>query len=188
MTSPDRTVIEEADRRLVEGLRQDDPASIAAIYDSYGALAYGLALRTVGAAAEAEDIVQEAFLALWRQAGRLDPSRGIRSYLLTIVHNKAIDRLRQRRRKNETPLDPALPYVAGGRGPEEAAEALSERETVLSALQQLPEEQRLAIELTYFKGFTINEAATRLQVPVGTVKSRLRLALGRLRTRLVGLR
>jgi RNA polymerase sigma-70 factor (ECF subfamily) len=187
MTSPDRNVIEEADRLLVEGLRKDDSASIAAIYDAYGALAYGLALRTVGAAAEAEDVVQEAFLALWRQASRLDPSRGIRSYLLTIVHNKAIDRLRQRGRKNEMPLDPALPYPSPGRGPEEAAEAQSERDSVLQALQQLPEEQRLAVELTYFNGFTINEAAARLRVPVGTVKSRLRLALGRLRTRLVAI-
>jgi RNA polymerase sigma-70 factor (ECF subfamily) len=184
MSTPDRTVIEETEKRWVEGLRQNDSASIAAIYDTYGALAYGLALRIVGATAEAEDVVQEAFLALWRQAGRLDPSQGIKSYLLTIVHHKAIDRLRRHVRKPETPLDPAAPYPALDRGPEESAERASEREVIRDALSQLPEEQRLAVEMTYFMGLTTNEAAARLQVPVGTVKSRLRLALTRLRTRL----
>lgn len=170
---------------MIEGLRRDDAASLAAIYDAYGGIAYGLAFHTLRVTGEAEDVVQDSFLALWRQADRLDPDRGLRSYLLTIVHNKAVDRLRQRGRKHETPLDLDLPIGSAVGNPEEAAERLSDRETVRAALRDLPAEQRQAIELTYFGGLTINEAASRLRVPIGTVKSRLRLALSRLRSRLV---
>lgn len=154
---------------------------MASLYDAYGALAYGLAVRTLGRSPEAEDVVQEAFLALWRQAARLDPSRSVRSYLLTIVHNKAVDRLRHRSRRPEVGLDREAPMAREAADPVEFAEALENRELVRRALSELPEEQRSAVEMAYFGGLTASEVADRLRVPVGTVKSRLRLALMHMR-------
>jgi RNA polymerase sigma-70 factor (ECF subfamily) len=178
-------MIEERDeRRLIDGLRRDDRDSLAAVYDAYGSLAYGLALRVVGSQAEAEDVVQESFLALWRQAERLDPERGLRAYLLAIVHRRAIDRLRRRGRRPEAELDTELPLPSGDEDPADTAVRNSERETVRAALVVLSPEQRRTVEMVYFLGLTMTEAAERLRIPVGTVKSRLRLALGRLRQEL----
>jgi RNA polymerase sigma-70 factor (ECF subfamily) len=185
LTSSGRTIDEGGEKRLIEGLLRNDSETIAAIYDAHSGIAYGLAARLLGMNQEAEDVVQESFLALWRQAERLDPSRGIRSYLLTIVHNKAVDRVRRRGRRNETLLDPMAPLPATGGDPVESAERLADRESVRGALQGLPEEQRRTVEMTYFNGLTINEVAARMGVPAGTVKSRLRLALGHLRRGLV---
>jgi len=175
---------ERHERELVEGLRKDDRESLAAVYDAYGALAYGLALRIVGSQTEAEDVVQESFLALWRQADRLDAEKGLRSYLLSIVHHRAIDRLRGRGRRPETELDLDLPIPSNDEDPADTAARNSERETVRAALVVLPAEQRRTVEMVYFHGLTMSEAAERLSIPVGTVKSRLRLALGRLRQEL----
>ena len=172
---------EEEERRLINGLRDNDRASLEAIYDAYCSAAYALALRVLGEAAEAEDAVQESFLALWRQAARLDPARGIRSYLFTIVHNKAIDRVRQRGRKAETHLDLEAPFAAPSDGPEETVTRGEEQQSVREALLSLPDEQRHTVLLAYFDGLTINEVATHMRVPAGTVKSRLRLALTRMR-------
>ncbi len=181
MTQAERTIDEEADRRLIEGLRNNDRESLATIYDTYSGIAYGMALHALGSASEAEDVVQDSFLALWRQSARLDPSRGVRSYLLTIVHNKAVDRLRQRGRRPETALDLDAPLPAAGDGPEETVTRESERQTVREALVSLPAEQRRTIEMAYYTGLTLAEVASRMQVPLGTVKSRLRLAMGHLR-------
>jgi RNA polymerase sigma-70 factor (ECF subfamily) len=184
MTSVERTADEENERRLIEGLRNDDREALSAIYALYGGIAYGLAVRTLGVTSDAEDVVQESFVALWRQAARLDPTRGLRSYLLTIVHNKAVDRLRRRGRRPEVPLEPDAPIQATRDDPVELAERRTERDLLRAALQDLPPDQKRAVEMTYFGGMTINEAAMRLQVPLGTVKSRLRLALERLRRNL----
>jgi RNA polymerase sigma-70 factor (ECF subfamily) len=175
---------EQDERRLVEGLRQDDRESLSAIYDAYGALAYGLALRIVGSQTEAEDVVQESFLALWRQAERLDPEKGLRSYLLSIVHHRAIDRLRSRGRRPEAELDLDMPIASDDEDPADTVVRNAERETVRAALVALSPDQRRTVELVYFKGMTMTETAQRLSIPVGTVKSRLRLALGRLRQEL----
>jgi len=184
MTSAERTADEENERRLIDGLRNDDREALSAIYALYGGLAYGLAVRTLGVTSEAEDVVQESFVALWRQASRLDPARGVRSYLLTIVHNKSVDRLRRRGRRPEVPLEPEAPIPATGDDPVELAERKSERDMLRAAMEKLPPDQKRAVEMTYFNGMTINEVATRLQIPLGTVKSRLRLALGHLRRHL----
>ena len=178
-------MIDERDeRQLVEGLRKDDRESLAAVYDAYGPLAYGLALRIVGSQAEAEDVVQESFLALWRQAERLDAEKGLRSYLLSIVHHRAIDGLRHRGRRPEAELDLGLPIASDDEGPADTAVRNDEREIVRAALVALSPEQRRTVEMVYFNGMTMTEAAERLSIPVGTVKSRLRLALGRLRQEL----
>lgn len=183
---PDRTTTEE-DRRLLAGLRRDDRDAMAALYEAYGRLAFSLAYRVIGEATEAEDVVQESFLTLWRQADRVDLSRGsLRSYLLTIVHRRAIDALRRKARRLERPLEPLGTLVNSGADPLEFASMAEEREIVQRALRDLPDEQRRAVELTYFGGLTIAEMAEQEKVPVGTGKSRLRLAFERLRTSLSG--
>jgi RNA polymerase sigma-70 factor (ECF subfamily) len=176
-----RTEARETDHRLIDGLRANDREALATIYDTYSGIAYGMALHILGNSAEAEDAVQDAFLALWRQADRLDEDRGLRSYLLTIVHNKCVDRLRRRGRKPEAPLDLDAPIPSPATGPEDAVAAQAERESVRNALVGLPQEQRRTVEMAYFAGMTLNEVASRMQVPLGTVKSRLRLAMGHLR-------
>jgi RNA polymerase sigma-70 factor (ECF subfamily) len=184
LSSSGRTIDVAKERLLIEALRRDDREALAAIYDAYASYAYGLALHTVRQAAEAEDVVQESFLALWRQAARLDPERGIKSYLLTIVHNKAVDKLRQSGRRGESPLNLDAPIASEGGETESTAMQLVEQEVVRDALTQLPAEQRRTVELAYYAGFTLAEVASSMQVPLGTVKSRLRLALGQLRRRL----
>jgi len=180
-------VDEPLDRKLIEGLQANDRDSIATAYDTYGGYAYALAVRVLGQSSDAEDVVQESFLALWRQAERLDAARGLRSYLMTIVHNKAIDRLRQKGRRPEAVLNDDAPVKApDSDDPAAMAELEAEAKEVRDAMDSLSNEQRRALELTYFQGLTINDAAAELQIPVGTVKSRLRLALGHLRRKLEG--
>ena len=175
---------ERNEQQLIEGLRNNDSKSLAVLYDAYGAIAYGLALRVVGSTQEAEDVVQESFLALWRQADRLDSTRGLRGYLLSIVHHRAIDRIRRRGRRPEAELDLDLPLASDDEDPADTAVRNDERETVRAALVALSNDQRRTVEMVYFQGMTMSEAAERLAIPVGTVKSRLRLALGRLRQEL----
>ena len=175
---------EQDERKLVEGLRRDERSSMAAVYDAYSPIAYGLALRLLNSSSDAEDVVQESFLALWRQSDRVNPERGLRSYLLSIVHNRAVDRIRGRVRKPESGLDEELANSAATDDPADVAVLQSEREEVRAALVALSDDQRQTVDMVYFQGLTINETADRTQVPTGTVKSRLRLALGHLRQEL----
>jgi RNA polymerase sigma-70 factor (ECF subfamily) len=185
--SGERTTDEAFDRSLIEGLQRNERDALATAYDSYGGLAYALAARVMGVSSDAEDVVQESFLALWRQAPRLDAKRGLRSYLMTIVHNKAVDRLRQKGRRPEAVLIEDAPFKAPEtEAPEKVVEKASEADEVRAAMSGLSEEQRTAVEMTYFLGMTINDAAEKLGIPVGTVKSRLRLALGHMRRWLEG--
>jgi RNA polymerase sigma-70 factor (ECF subfamily) len=174
------------DERLLERLRRNERDAMAALYDQYGRLAYSIAYRVVGESREAEDVVQESFLALWRQAGKLDAERGsVRSFLLTIVHRRAVDVLRRRRLRPERALDEAAPLPAATQDPIEFASLAEERELLERAMRTLPDKQRRAVELTYFCGLTIAEMADQEQIPLGTAKSRLRLALDRMRKTLV---
>jgi RNA polymerase sigma-70 factor (ECF subfamily) len=184
VTAAERTIDEDVERRLIEGLRADDREIMAELFDSYSSVAYGLALRTLGDQGEAEDVVQESFLALWRQAERLDPARGVRSYLLTIVHNKTIDRLRRKGRRPEAALEFAEAVPDNSEDLAESIARQAEGASVRAALVSLPVEQKRTVEMTYFGGMTISEVAESMAVPVGTVKSRLRLALQHLRRRL----
>ena len=129
-----RMIHERDEKQLIEGLSVDARESLAAVYDAYGALAYGLALKLLGSQTEAEDAVQESFLALWRQAERLDPAKGLRRYLLSIVHNRCVDRLRRRGRRPEAELDLELPIPSDDEDPADTAVRNSERETVRAAM------------------------------------------------------
>jgi RNA polymerase sigma-70 factor (ECF subfamily) len=159
-----------------------DEAALSELYDRYQAAMYGLAMRITNDSALAQDAVQEAFVGVWRNAGRYAKARAsVRTWMLSITHHRAIDIVRRRR-----PVS-ALPEV------EEAAEALTapdvwpevaraaDAAAVRAAIATLPDSQRQAIELAYFSGLTQTEIASRENVPLGTVKSRVRLGLGALR-------
>lgn len=163
--------------------------ALADLYDRYAGLAYGIAIRVLGDPGRAEDAVQEAFLNVWNRAQTFDPERGsLRTWLLTAVRNRSIDYLRGRggHERRELELQPAL-ASSGQRGDPWREVSLSlEREAVREALASLPPEQRQAIELAYFGGYTQTEIAGLTRVPVGTVKGRTRLALEKLSSYLRG--
>jgi RNA polymerase sigma-70 factor, ECF subfamily len=176
-----------ADEDLMQLVRRGDAPAFEVVYDRHAAAAFSLAYRMVGARNAAEDVTQEAFLSLWRSSARYDSARGsVRSWVLGIVHHRAIDALRRnlvhdrRRAGDESEMErlPAreLTSVEAARR-EEAA-------VVRQAIETLPAEQSRVIELAYFGGFTHTEIAEMLETPVGTVKGRMRLGLGKLRGQL----
>lgn len=171
------------DEPAIEGLALATPQAIETLYDRYGRLAYTLAYRIVSDEGAAQDVVQEAFLAVWRRGSTYDPSRGsVRSWLCSIVRNRALDRLRGRsgRAREDLCLEAAHAQTSSSDTWEEVVAGL-EREHVKTALGELPPEQRQTIELAYFKGYTQTEISAVMGVPLGTVKGRTRLALVKLR-------
>ncbi len=175
-----------SDEEILAAIQRRDDAALAELYDRYGRLAFGLAYRILGERGTAEDIVQEAFLAVWRRASSFQADRGsARAWLMSIVHNASIDRRRGRYKREQT--DVALDDLAFKleTGAEDTFDLVSERieaEHVRAALGGLPVEQREAIELAYFGGLTQQEIATRTGTPLGTVKSRMRLGLHKMRS------
>ncbi len=153
------------------------------LYDSLGRQAFGLAYRILGDGPSAEDVVQEAFLSVWRHAERIDAGRGkLSSLVLTVVHHKAIDALRTKRGQmvRQVVADPANIEKEGPDVSEHVLRSL-DREAVKGAVEGLPEEQRRPIVMAYFEGLTHVEISESLGLPLGTVKSRLRLGLEKMR-------
>jgi RNA polymerase sigma-70 factor (ECF subfamily) len=175
---------ELADEDLMARVRDGEMAAFEAIYDRHASVAYSLAYRICGTRSGAEEVVQEAFLALWRNGERYDRARGsVRTWVLGIVHNRAVDALRrsvvhERRRAGDDGLAERL--VAAERT-ETQVVAHDEAREIRAALDSLPEEQAHVIELAYFGGFTHTEIAELLGAPVGTIKGRMRLGLEKLR-------
>ena len=168
-----------SDEALLALVSRSDDSALGALYDRYGRVAYGLALRILRDPALAEDAVQEAFLAVWRSAGSFRAERAKPStWILTLVHRRAVDLVRREERRRSSPL-PDPPDAT--EGTEELAGLHSRRRIVQDALRQLPDEQREALELAYYGGFTQSELAERLGAPLGTVKSRMFSGLRRLR-------
>ncbi len=160
-----------------------------ALYDRLSRQAFGLAYRILGDGPAAEDVVQEAFLTVWRQADRLNAARGkLPSFVMTVVHHKAIDSLRARKGQaaRQLPVDSALPDESSPDLSDRAARTFA-RQAVSESMLALPEEQRQPIQMAYFEGLTHVEIAGALRLPLGTVKSRLRLGLEKMRTALKGL-
>jgi RNA polymerase sigma-70 factor (ECF subfamily) len=179
-----RTTIGAADdAALLKAIQEGEQAAVAELYDRYSGVAYGLALRVTADRSTAEDVVQDAFVSLWKQARRFDAERGrVRSWLLTIVHNRAVDAVRRRSKRSERALPEGPEEFIATRGrPEELTEWAMEAEAVREAMSQVPEEQRRTIEMAYFQGLTHVEIAERMGVPAGTVKSRLRIGLDKMR-------
>ena len=177
-----------ADEELMGLVDRKDPAAFEVFFDRHGNAAYSLAHRIVGDAPAAEDVTQEAFLSIWRSRARFDRARGsVRSWVLGIVRNRAIDSLRREARP-ELQLDYDDDAALEARPAEERtdSEALR-RETareLRGALSGLPSDQSRVLELAYFGGFSQTEIAKILNMPLGTVKGRMRLGLEKLRGRL----
>ena len=160
---------------LLVRLSQGDASALAEFYDRHAGLVMALAFRILREKADAEDVVQEVFLQAWRQAARFDPARGTpEAWLCTIARSRALDRLRRRVSRREDPHEAAP-------SPSSAPKA-EERLSVREALAELPDGQRVALELAYYEGLTQTEIALRLGEPLGTVKTRMRAGLMRLRT------
>ncbi len=170
-----------SDEALVALAARSEQSALAELYDRFGRPAYGLALRILRDEALAEDAVQEAFLALWRTAGRFVPERGKAStWILTLVHRRAVDIVRREERRRVDALEQA-PEQESQEDVDEEAWLRLQRERVQDALRKLPDQQREAIELAYYGGFTQSELAERLGQPLGTIKSRMFGGLARLR-------
>jgi RNA polymerase sigma-70 factor, ECF subfamily len=162
---------------LLTRLAAGDQHALAEFYDIYAPLVNGLALRIVRDTADAEDVVQEVFVQVWRQASRYDPKRGSpEAWLCTMARTRALDRLRRRSSRRED-VEESAPATS-------AAPRNEERLAVREALLGLSADQRRALELAYFEGLTQTEIAFRLGEPLGTVKTRIRTAMMRLRERL----
>lgn len=179
-----------ADEELMHLIRGGDSRAFAVVYDRHCGSAFSLAYRMCGTRAAAEDVVQEAFLSLWRSGGRYDASRGsVRTWLLGITHNRSIDALRRatvhdRRRASDEGLEER--FQAPDRTDVEVARR-EEASEIASAMAELPDEQSEVIRLAYYGGYTHTEIADILGAPLGTVKGRMRLGLEKLRGQLGGL-
>jgi RNA polymerase sigma-70 factor (ECF subfamily) len=172
-----------AEARLMRAVARGDLAAFGALYDRYGSLVYSFCLRLLRDPGAAEEAAQEAFIRIWRGAGTFDPRRGsLRPWLLTVVHRCCLDRLRERRREAE-PLDPetAAEVADAGSSPEDEAARGEQARRVRSALAALAPDQRRALTLMYYGGYSQSEISAALGLPLGTVKSRTRLGLQAMR-------
>jgi RNA polymerase sigma-70 factor, ECF subfamily len=160
-----------------------DPEAFAALYDRHGRMAYSLAYRMMGEKQEAEDVVQEAFLKVWRSAGGYRVGRGsVRTWILSVVRNRGIDQIRSRGRRGK--MQDKVEASAPTSEPSEAfAETWknAQQEQVREALNTIPHEQLKILELAYFSGYTHVEISDLLRLPLGTVKGRMRLGLKKIR-------
>jgi len=176
-----------SDEVLVAQIQRKDTRALEALYDRHRVLAYSLSLRVVGNPSDAEEVVQEAFVNVWRAAATYRPDRSsARSWLLSVVHHRAIDKLRGRKsRLQPIALEDGMDIPDSADVWTEVAGKLT-GDDVRSALAQLPSEQREAIELAYFKGYTHSQIAQMTETPLGTVKGRMRIGLQKLRGLLEG--
>jgi RNA polymerase sigma-70 factor, ECF subfamily len=176
-----------ADEDLMQLVRENDSAAFAVVYERHTDAAFSLAFRMCGKRGIAEDVVQEAFLSLWRSSSRYDRTRGsVRTWVLGIVHNRAIDALRRavvqdRGKISDEGIEEHL------EAPERTDQEVSRRDEareIRAALGDLPPDQSRVIELAYYGGFTHTEIASMLDTPVGTIKGRMRLGLQKMRSQL----
>ena len=175
-----RDVTQLSDEALLEAVAQSDEPALAELYDRFGRISYGLALRVLRDPTLAEDAVQDAFLQVWRSADRFEPGRAkVSTWVLTFVHRRAVDLVRREERRRTEPVESAPEPVQPGA--DEDVEDRSRRQIVQEALRRLPKEQRQAIELAYYGGLTQTELAERLGQPLGTIKSRMFTGLRQLR-------
>lgn len=172
----------DRDAEFLRRIQQKDEAALAELYDCYGGLLYTLILRMTGKPGAAEEVMQDTFLTVWNSASAWDPERGsVQAWLVTIARHRAIDFLR----KQEQPSFPLQPTVAStDLGPDEVAVQSAMSAAVRDSVNELPDIYREVLSAVYFSGLSQREAADQLGIPLGTVKSRVRLALQRVARRL----
>ena len=173
-----------ADEDLMELVRAGDTRAFEVVFDRHAGVAFSLAYRICGSRMRAEEVVQEAFLSLWRSGARYDRARGsVRSWVLSTVHNRAIDSVRRElvTTSRDVADDLLAEQLASPHETAAEAERRDDARRVRSALGELPSDQRRVIELAYFGGFTHTQIADILKLPAGTVKGRMRLGLTKLR-------
>jgi len=177
-----RHIDEVSDARLVTSIARYSEVALAEVYRRHGRSVYGLARRVLQDAAEAEDITQEVFLRLWREPERFDPERGtLRSFLLAQAHGRSVDVIRSSSSRRAREVREAARTARAEYDMEHEAWDLALADKVASAMGELSDDERRAIELAYFEGRTYREVAQVLDQPEGTVKSRIRSGMRRLR-------
>jgi len=181
------------DAALVRGMAAGDDRALGALYDRWQGVVHGVVARILRQPNDIEDVVEETFWQAWRQASRFDPARGaVQTWLLTIARSRALDRARALRRRRESPIEgddgEVVVQQVAPDDPGLDTEAAERRRIVTAALTQLPVEQREALELGYYGGLSQSEIAERTGQPLGTVKTRMRLAMQKLRSQLQILR
>ena len=175
------------DGQLVELVARKDAGALEALYERYGRAAYSLARRILTEEALAQDVVQEVFLSLWREAGRFDAGRGTAAtYLLSMIHHRAVDVVRREENlRRWRTSDEGLELEPDPKtGVEDQAEASERRAEVRAALKDLPDAQREALLLAYFDGYTQREVAALVKVPLGTVKTRMAAGMRKMKAAL----
>lgn len=173
-----------ADEDLMELIHEADARAFEVVFDRHIGAAFSLAYRMCGSHVRAEDVVQEAFVSLWRSGARYDRARGsVRSWILSVVRNRAIDSFRREAAKESRDVheERLAGQVAAAELTDQEAERRDDASRVRAAMLELPADQRRVIELAYFGGFTHSEIARMLELPGGTVKGRMRLGLAKLR-------
>jgi len=177
------TSVRQADADLLRRLARGDRDAVAELYDRHAGRVLGLALRIVRDSSDAEDVVQEVFSQAWRTAPNYEASRGtVAGWLLMMARSRAIDRVRARQARRDAGVEPDPETIPSTAVPvPEQIIANQQAARVRGAMAGLPVEQRTALELAYFEGLTQSEIAERLQIPLGTVKTRIRAALAFLR-------
>ena len=173
-----------ADEELIGYVRDGDARAFGVIFDRHGAAAFSLAYRMCGRRVLAEDVVQESFLSLWRSGMRYERSRGsVRTWVLGVVRNKAVDTFRHETATTSRDVrdEAAAEQMPAPQRTDDEAERRADMRQVRGALEGLPSDQRHVVELAYFGGFSHSQIAEMLELPMGTVKGRMRLALTKLR-------
>ena len=183
------TAIPADDVAIVRRIAEGDESALAILYDRWAQSVYSLVAHLLKDADGAEDVVEETFWQVWQRASSYDVSRGtVRTWLLTIGRSRALDRLRSRKR-NHVDISADLSLVRDpSSDPSQEVEGAERRQLVYAALIELPDEQRRALELAYFRGLSQSEIADFLGEPLGTIKTRMRLGMQKLRDKLIVLR
>jgi RNA polymerase sigma-70 factor, ECF subfamily len=181
------------DDELVRRMAEGDEQALGVFYDRWNPMVHAVVLRILRQRDDVEDVVEEAFWQAWRQSNRYDAARGaVQTWLLTIARSRALDRVRSLKRLREEPLEgergDLVVQLASERDASMGAESAEQRKIVLAALAELPDEQREALELGYYSGLSQSEIADRTGQPLGTIKTRMRLAMQKLKVRLQVLR
>ena len=173
------------DLELLEQIGNRDRDALASLYERYGRRVFALAVRILTDAVSAEEVTQDVFMSVWRRGATYTSKKGkFTTWIFSIAHNRTIDELRKRRRdrsRTNDDIDDHLNLESGDISPADATVAQSEYDKVRLAMEVLPAEQKNVVELSYFKGLTQTEIATKTGQPLGTVKTRMRLALKKLR-------